>query len=557
MINEKYKSFFEDVKEVKQLEKYIYLFSSKDKEQIDMIEKVKPDKNDEFYNQFLKVKNVSPEIAISLSKSKNTPKNVIKVLIDIHMPVTRLYLMQRNDLDDVDKHELISKTTTNEWNQIFSDPYSGQMVNEDIKNTILNTAITDMSCNKKLKQYQINVFSCSNNIEKMTKVLEFPAVPEQVIAAIINNPFILNADFIDKCFNLGCDFNDLKIKTPYIINVVYRVSAETITEIEPKTKKETEAQLNALKIMENLINNSELIHSQREDLYERLENMKSSHPMRSTLLKLLIKTEVDNIKLNSIMHSDLSITFKRLAASNPHCISSAKTDFVHKEIENLCDKLPTAISPFNFVSNVVKNTQLKKESYLRLINKHLSATTNKKLTNVIKDIALSQATPITILDILSETEIYPDIQFIATLNLHCKLQPCQRGTFQTLLDVCIYDRSIKPDFEYNAEIKKIINNILEDESIDNSYIKDTVQKVKKLFEETEKPDYKYSLTLNEYNAERNDLIKQIMNECNDSLYTFYLNVDKYAQQYEDLTQKLKNGLDKQVQEEIAENNINI
>ena len=357
---------------------------------------------------------------------------------------------------------------------------------------------------------------------------------------------------MDKCFDLGCDFNDLKITTPYIINVVYQVTAETITEVHANTKEEMTAQANAMKIIERLITNNELLTSHREDLYKWLEDMKTSHPNRSSLLKLLIKTETSSKKLDEIMHSGLSTIFKRIAATNHHNSTDAKKNYIDKEIQTMCERLPTSISSFNFLSNVIKNTQLKKESYLRLINKHLSATKNEKLKEVIRDMALSQATPVTILEILSRTSPYPDVMKIATINLHCSLHPCPKGTYQQLLDYCFYNKSLEPDFKYTEDIKRIMNSIQEDKDDRMAHIKTIMLEKQKQFEETLKPNYKPKLTLNEYTAKRNNLMKQISDECKDSLYIFYQNVDDYVNSYNSLNQYFQNSIDNAIVSEFGE-----
>lgn len=106
LTNEKYKLLFDELKKIKQLEKYPMLFSTRDKAFIDIIEKEKPNKISNFYKQFDNPDNISTEVAIALSKSKNVPKAIIDMLIKKHIPKTIPFLMQRNDLNDNNIYDL-------------------------------------------------------------------------------------------------------------------------------------------------------------------------------------------------------------------------------------------------------------------------------------------------------------------------------------------------------------------------------------------------------------------------------------------------------------------
>lgn len=544
MLLNEYKPLFDELIGIKELQQYVHNFNLKEKEEIDIIKNKQPSKRDVYYEKF-KNNDIPVNVAIALADSENTPKDIVKLLIEKNIPETIPYLFKRKDLNDINRYDLLTKTSTSMFNYIYANPQEAKFVDKQITDNVLMNAICDIKEGRKLPQHRIDVFSCSTNIEKMKEIFTFRSVPEPVIAAIINNQFLHENEFLDKCFDIGCDFNNIKLFTPYITNIVYRVSAETITEIQAKTKEEKTAQLNAVKILEKLINNRDIQDSHRKDLYERLDKMSHTDVNRSTLLKTLIKTETHSQTLAQILYSDMPTLYKRLSASNIHNISDAKLEFIDKEIKEMCERIPTSITPFNFLSHVVKNTQLKKSSYMALYNKHLAISQNEKLKNVINDIASSKATPITILEIMSVTAPYPETQFVAMLNLHCKLQPCEKDTFLYLSDMCLHSKSPSPDFKYTENVKKVLENILNDKKMDIAFIKNKIKIVKDSLDKTENPEYQYKITKKEYAIQRAELLKYIKNECNDSMYEFYKNVDKYVTSFKEIDDKLARCIEKE------------
>lgn len=535
------------ISEVRQLSSLSTAYNEKDKEEVLTILDENTKKSHPVFEKYTINDTIPKEVAIAFAISPHTTDRIIDLLINSNIDDIKVHSMKRKNLNHDNCYDLLTKSTNSDFEKAFENPEDGIEVHNAIKKNIIDNAIADIRIGRKLKKYQVSAFSCTDDKALLKKIFLAQSVPEDVIAAIINNPHLSDDDFVNKCFDLGCDYRKLNLTTPYILEDVYRTAAEAVCEIKADTKEENIAQKDSMEILTRLIKDDKLTDSQRNDLYERINKMPQSDKNRSTLLKGLIITERSNQRLVDIICSTSLNIYKRLACLNLNCTSDKKQSYIHTEIESFCERLPTSISSYNFLSSVIQNTQLNLADYMSLINKHLAHTTNEKLADVVRNIAHSKATPIKILEVLSDVSEYPDIKMMATINLACKENISQKGDFENLLDICLYKKDINSDFKYNPRIEKILRSILN--ATKDVWIANVVCETVHKFEKLEKEGYSNKLSDKDFSEKENQLLKRILNECGNSLFTFYRNIDMYAEDYDKLLQLKEIEKDKEMEEE--------
>ena len=535
------------ISEVRQMESLAISYNEEDKKEVLIILDKKTKKTNPIFEKYKMNCAISKEVAIALAKSQNTPMRIIDLLVDMNIDGTKTALMSRKDLHHDNCYDLLTKTKDSDFEKAFANPEIGINIHNAIKKNILDNAIADIRIGRKLKKHQVLAFSCTDDQALLEKIFLANSVPEEVVVAIVNNPHIKDTNFKNKCFALGCDYRKLNTDTPEIIDEVYRTAADAITEIQSTTQEEKRAQLDAKDTLIKLICGDKLTGPQREDLYIRLDKMPSSDINRSTLLKELLKTERSNKILEEFLYSTVPIMYKRIACNNMNCTSKARESFIHEEVKTLCERLPTSISSYNFLSMASEHIQFNLNDYMSLLNKHFSHTTNEKLEGVIKAIASSRATPLKVLEILADVEPYPNIKKMASMNYAYKKNVTQKGDFEILEAVFVNGGKVTPNHKYNDTIKNVLNTII-DKNKDIAIIK-LAKEAKEKFIEAEKNGYPEKLDEYDFLREEMVLLKKINKECNGSLFTFYQNVDRYNEEYNQLLALKENEKEIEKEEE--------
>lgn len=368
-INETIKKYFQLVKEnndnpclTKQIENTINNYDEEYRQKlINIVKSTDSTELEQIYSEALADGSLISDAAIpyALSENDNLPESIVNELCFVGIPDKHFYpaLFKHhfNDLSDATFEEIYSEHPFSVMSAVTSVRYQNSVTKQDLKypekimNAVALHEFNDFTPSTYSYQTAPIIFRyitdekfLDNIVDKVRNTSENK---ELVITEILNNPFI-NDTKKDEIFDeFGCDFKNVLLPTPHMVDTMYRSVVETVFQSDidrsGKNKEELNAYWSATKVLDSMVSHGLLTSGMEYDLMKMLIDRKE----RSS--DMLTYNLVRTTKNPSVLHIALqlkSTNDKDAAIQNPHL---SKEDIV--------------VVAKNSAKNI--NTSLKKRTY--------------------------------------------------------------------------------------------------------------------------------------------------------------------------------------------------